>query len=275
MKTILVPVDFSEVSHNASKFAAALAEKAGDTRLLLYNMFESYLPGSDSSPLFEDIEDRRNIRLAALNNIRKELLSITSVPIECKADDGTSLSHNIKKIIVNEMADLVVMGITGSTRLEQILVGSNTLNLIRSAQCPILVIPPHAIFGHFKKVVMAVDLESEIDTLPKKRIEAMLKLFPAELHIVYVNPYAEAGLDAEQEFERKELETWLAPYRPQFHSLVQKNFVKALNKFVIDNDIDLLLTVPHKISYVADLFTHTHSERLGYHSKVPFIAVHE
>lgn len=275
MKNILVPVDFSEVSHNAASFAASLGDHAGDARLILYNMFESYVSGSDGSPISDDTADRRAIRLMALNNIKLELQRTAAVSFTTEAEEGVNLSEKIGGQVKKEAVDLVVMGVTGSSRIQQIIVGSNALRVSKHAECPVLVIPPKARFTGFKKILMAVDLDSSTDHLPKEKIESVLSLFPGvELHIAYLNKQSKGELCADQEKERVALEKWLAPYSPVFHSIHLHGFVTTINEFVEQNNIDLLMTVPRKISYMADLFKHTHTEQLGYRCLVPFIAVH-
>ncbi len=275
MKNILVPVDFSEVSHNAASFAASLGDHAGDARLILYNMFESYVSGSDGSPIADDTADRRAIRLMALNNIKLDLQRTAAVSFSTEAEEGVNLSEKINAQVQKESVDLVVMGVTGSSRIQQIIVGSNALRVSKHAACPVLVIPPKARFSGFKKILLAVDLDSPTDNLPKKQIESVLGLFPdVELHIAYLNKQAKGELCASQEQERLALEKWLADYKPIFHSIHLHGFVDSINDFVEKNNMDLLMTVPQKISYMADLFKHTHTEQLGYRCLVPFIAVH-
>ncbi len=275
MKTILVPVDFSEVSKNAALFAYKLASQVNESRIILFNLFDPYLSGSDGSLLQDDTEDRRTIRLMALNNIRRDFATIDGLVIDCVAEEGKSLVHAINHIVTNEMVDLVVMGITGATRIEQMLFGSNTLNVTRHAICPVLVIPPHTAFRNIRKMVLAVDLNDAVESLPKKRVEFMVETFHAELHFIYVEKRNGTPLNSEQEMEKQKLEAWLKPYSPVFHTMGDRNFVKAINEFVSRNEIDLLLTVPRSISYVTDLLHNSHTDRLGYRSQVPFVTIHQ
>ena len=275
MKNILVPVDFSEVSHNAASFAASLGDHAGDARLILYNMFDSYVSGSDGSPVADEAADRRAIRLMALNNIKIDLQRTASVSFYSEAEEGMNLVEKINAQVAKEAVDLIVMGVTGSTRIQQIIVGSNALRVTKNADCPVLVIPPKARFSGFKKILLAVDLGSPTENLPKTKIESVLQLFPeVELHIAYLNHDAKGTLDGSMEKEKLALEQWLASYKPVFHSIHLHGFVSTINEFVEKNSIDLLMTVPQKISFMADLFKHTHTEQLGYRCMVPFIAVH-
>lgn len=274
MRNILVPTDFSDTSRNAAKFAVQLGASLGEARIILYNMFERFEAGSDSSPLNDEIEDRRAIRLVALNNICKEVDKPAGIQIECRAEDGNNLVDGIQHMVASEMIDLLVMGITGATRIEQILVGSNTLRMLRNAICPMLVIPPEASFQPVQAMAFASDLTKDTDSLPWPRILSILDMFHPRLHVVHVQNGKE-GITPEQAKEKEKLMSRLGKYQPEFHMVEQNDFIHAINQFAIDNEVEMLLTVPGKISYLSDLFRNTHSEKLGYYSYIPFVAIHE
>jgi nucleotide-binding universal stress UspA family protein len=49
----------------------------------------------------------------------------------------------------------------------------------------------------------------------------------------------------------------------------------AVNQFVEDKEIDLIITVPKKHSFLSNIFRSSYTKKLAYHSHVPIIAVHE
>ena len=276
MKTILVPVDFSEVSRNAAYFAGNLCNEIGPVRLILFNMFDNYMSGSDGSLMQDDQEDRKEIRLMSLYNVCREFEVNDTVTLECKAEAGGSLVHTLNKVVADEEVDMIIMGITGASRLEQIFIGSNTLRLLKHATIPILVIPPEVKFTGCSNLLLAADLDGDSSHLPKSKIEALLHLFPmANLHIVYVNTHNNTTLNEHQQSEKVKLENWLELRTPEFHIIAQTNFIQAINSFVTSNKIDILLTVPKTNAFLNGIFKHTHTGILGYNSVAPFIAVHE
>jgi nucleotide-binding universal stress UspA family protein len=276
MKTILVPTDFSAASKIAARFAARVGKEIGNTRIILYNMFSGSVGGSDGSPVADGATCSRAIRMMALNNMSIEIqCSDYTVNIDYLAEEGHSLTECINRMVVNEKVDLVVMGASGATRLEQILVGSNTMRMVRHAICPVLVIPPHAVFNNFKRVVLTLEHGTSFDKVPVKSVEATLTMFPGELHIVYIEPHHTAPLTAEQLTEKAAIEKWLTDYHPIYHYLPQAGFLKTINQFADAEKVDLLLTVPHKVSYLNDLFHYTNIEQLGNRSHAPFVAIPE
>jgi hypothetical protein len=47
----------------------------------------------------------------------------------------------------------------------------------------------------------------------------------------------------------------------------------AINQFVADNNIDLILTFPRKHSFLSNVFKTTNTTKLAYHSHVPIAAI--
>jgi len=48
MKTFLVPTDFSDTSKNAARYAANIAKQYQDVHIILYNVSDKIVVGSDS-----------------------------------------------------------------------------------------------------------------------------------------------------------------------------------------------------------------------------------
>src|SRR5690606_28136348 len=112
-----------------------------------------------------------------LANLEIELHEFSSVKIEYVAEEGSSLVENIDRYVRYHDIDLVVMGITGATRLEQILIGSNALNMARQAVCPVIIVPPKAKFKKIENVLFASDFKDVKTTTPLAPIKKILDIF--------------------------------------------------------------------------------------------------
>ena len=137
MKTIIVPTDFSDTSKNAARFAAQVAAQVQDAHIILYNVFDKIESGSDGSVLTDEPEARKKIMELALESVKNEMLSLADVKISFIAEEESrSFIDSLERIARHQMADLIIMGITGSTKLEQIFMGSNTLKIGRQKCLP-------------------------------------------------------------------------------------------------------------------------------------------
>jgi nucleotide-binding universal stress UspA family protein len=274
MKSFIVPIDFSDTSVNAARYAAQLAAEAGDVSLILYNTHEKILSGSDGTPLFNDSDARQQIAVVALESVKTELLGLADIPITCVAEGGDfvdSLETYVKSLRV----EMIVMGITGSTPLEQILIGSNTLKVIQRNICPVLIIPPGARFTGIRNVVFASDFKDVEKTTPIVPIKQFLHLTRPTLHVANVDHEHYVELTEEYKKEKNKLEEMLAPYRPEFYFIRLYDFIDTISQFTFDNNIDVIITVPRKHSFLKGLFKQSNTRKLAYHSHVPILAVHE
>jgi nucleotide-binding universal stress UspA family protein len=275
MKKLLVPTDFSDTSKNAARFAVQMAADIQNAKIILIHVSDKITGGSDGSPLTEDDDDRRIILTQALSQLRDELLAVAQAPIEFVTEKGSSLVETLSRYVRHQAIDMVIMGITGATRLEQILMGSNTLEMAKESVCPVLIIPPDAKYRKIKNVVLASDFKEVDTTIPIAPLKATLDLFKPALHIVNVDSEHYVELTDEFKAERAKLETMLKNYSPEFYFIRQYDFFDAISQFVEDKHIDVIVIVPKDRSFVSGLFKTSHTKKLAYHSHIPIVAIHE
>jgi nucleotide-binding universal stress UspA family protein len=275
MKKLLVPTDFSDTSKNAALFAAQIAADIQDAKIILIHVSDKITGGSDGSPLTEDDDDRRIILTQALSQLSDELLAVAKVPVEFVMEKGTSLVETLTRYVRYQAIDMVIMGITGATRLEQIFMGSNTLEMAKESTCPVLIVPPDAKYRKIKNVVLASDFKEVDTTIPVAPLKATLDLFKPALHIVNVDSEHYVELTDEYKAERKKLETMLKDYSPEFYFIRQYDFFDAISQFADDKNIDVIVIVPRDRSFLSGLFKTSHTKKLAYHSHIPIVAIHE
>jgi nucleotide-binding universal stress UspA family protein len=151
MKTILAPVDFSEVSTNAVSFAAELSQRSS-ARLVIVNIL---LKGEDE-----------NVTKDKLKSMESDLKKPFGSELKCESFIvHGNLITALKKVMAIQQPDLIVMGTKGASGLKKLLIGSNTVNVISKTKVPVLVIPEVARFKNFFKkgknrIVLATDLDS-------------------------------------------------------------------------------------------------------------------
>lgn len=276
MTNFIVPIDFSETSKNAARFAAHLTTLVNDAHLILFNVFDSLETGSDSSPLSSDAEEdagRKIIMELALESVKTELSAITGVRITCVAEENKHFLDTLEKYVRNNDIQLIIMGITGATRLGQIFMGSNTLNIVKRGIVPVIIVPPDARSESAKNVMLLTDFQDIENTIPIKSVKAVLDLFKPSLHVVNVDHEHYVELTEEYKAERVKLENMLAGYNPEFSFIRMFDFVEAANQFVVDRNIDLIMTFPRKHSFLSNVFKTTNTVKLAYHSHVPIVAI--
>lgn len=138
IKNILVPIDFSDYSKNALKYAVEFAKKFSAKLFLIYvvepiiypadfSMGQVAIPSTDI-----DIQNRAEEELKKLadeiqTDIQVEIIIKTGKPF----------------VEINETArekdiDLIIIATHGHTGVEHLLFGSTAEKVVRKAPCPVL-----------------------------------------------------------------------------------------------------------------------------------------
>ena len=142
VKTILTPVDFSEVSDAVVAEAAALA-RAMAGRVVLFTAIQPPVITNEYAPLMENLteitaagEKAASKRLAKM----QEQLEGESVSVEVVQMNGAPvplITEQAKKL----GADFIVMGSHGHTAFYDLLVGSTTHGVLRRTTYPVVIVP--------------------------------------------------------------------------------------------------------------------------------------
>ena len=139
MKSIIVPVDFSDQSEKALKVAASLA-KQHKAELLVLHMLELSPAIMGESGYISQEQVVHLIKLGEqrftdfLDKPYLKDIKITPVIKHYK------VFSEVNEIAEKHNADLIVMGSHGADGLQEIFIGSNTERVVRTSDVPVLVI---------------------------------------------------------------------------------------------------------------------------------------
>ncbi|MFT3911546.1 MAG: universal stress protein [Ferruginibacter sp.] len=261
MTTVIVPVDFSETSLNAARYACGLLTGHYGVSLTLYH---SYAKAADES----EFTDR-------LQLLQKELSKLFPVKIETLATHDADFIEGLEKTARHLKANLVIMGITGKTGLAQAFFGSNTLKMAQTKACPVLIVPESASFNQMSNVMLASDFKDTYNTTPSGPIKEFLSIHKPQLHVVNVDKDHYISLTEHYENEKQDMRKLLSDYDPQFYFMRIYDVDEALEMFANDRDIDLIIAIQKHHSFMQNIFHRSKTKRLSHHSKMPILVIHE
>jgi len=261
MHRIIIPVDFSETSLNAARYAAKMLAWNESATVVLYHNYES--------------DDDLDISLFYLESLKKEFNKAGVRQVECEHEMGGDLIENISRLAHTMRATLVMMGITGKSAIRQVMFGSNTLKLIDKNLYPVMIIPPDAVYKGATKVAFATDYKEVELSTPSQLIGSVLKLLAPKLHIVHVSKEVIQSLPPAMQREKEKIDQMFIDFKKEFFFITNEDFYEAMDRFVKENDIDILVTVPKHPSNSSSLFRTSHTKKLAYHSHIPILAAHQ
>lgn len=275
MKTIIVPVDFSEYSEYALKIAASLSKKT-EVNVLALHMLDIQTDMINERPSY--FQERTVFLLELAKKRFREFLEkdyLAGVKVTPVIKHFKVFSE-VNQIAKQENADLIIMGSHGATGMKELFIGSNTEKVIRSSEVPVLVIKSDFSSFNFDDVVYATDFSKE-SIEAYIRMKSIVEEFNGKMHILYVNtPYESFKTTFEMEnlaanfFEISE---------GNIERLKEVNFVsdktveKGILNFADSVGADLIAVSTHARKGLAHFFKGSLSEDIANHSTLPILTV--
>ena len=276
MKNILLPTDFSENSWNAIKYALHLFkdEKCNFQVLNTYTpavYHEEYLLSNPSR--FSPINFVKEVSEKGLNDIVKRIGKEFNNPnhLFTKISSFNTLLMEIKELQEDATLDLIVMGTKGASGLKEILVGSNTVHVIKSAKCPVLAIPENFPFYPPVEMLFPTDYEVNFGENHLKPIIDIASLYQSQVNIMNVS-YG-YNLSYRQEENKELLVDYLKNTNHYFHSLSNQTVPEAISNFMRRTNINLLVMIKNKHSFFEKLFFKSKIDQIGFHLDIPFLVI--
>jgi nucleotide-binding universal stress UspA family protein len=139
LKKILCPVDHSECSYLALKYAISLALK-DEAKLYLMHVIDTRLYDTEIykfSPYKLDEIDMNKIREDLIKSLPEGTMDVLEV--ETIVIKGVPF-HEIINAATEIGADIIVIGTHGRTGLSHVVMGSVAEKVVRKASCPVLTV---------------------------------------------------------------------------------------------------------------------------------------
>ena len=261
MTTVIVPVDFSETSLNAAQYAGGFLKGHYGATLILYN---SYGKGEDEAAITQQ-----------LNDLKQDLYATYHVNVDVLVHEESDFVVGLERAARHRRAELVIMGITGKSAIKQVLFGSNTLKMAETKACPVLIVPEKAHFSGMQNVLLTSDFKDTLNTTPSVPIKEVLSVFNPQLFIINVDRDHYISLSEKYEKERGDLQKMFAEFNPQFYFMRLFEISDALDLFVKDWNIDLIISVKKNYAFLERIFKTSHTKKMSFHSNIPILVMHE
>ncbi len=276
MKTILVPTDYSEVAYNAERYAIELA-KTFDSKFILFHAYHRPILLSSLALLFADQElEKFNFeRLKAEEYIIKheccDKVGTESLAYKGRAVDG------ILQVIKERPVDYIIMGITGSGLLSEVLIGSTTLAVIKKTKIPVFVIPKEAKYKTIKKIVFIHNYEEVTPQNVTDEIKMFCDQFGAEL-IIYGKPKLQDIENFKKVRSRVEVEFSNIPTSVVNNVIglsQEEDITQEINSFVDLNKADMIAMMPNTSKSYQSIFNRDNVVKMAFHTRIPLLILHD
>ncbi|WP_222983482.1 universal stress protein [Flagellimonas meishanensis] len=276
MKRILLPTDFSPNALHAIHYAMKLMR---DSTCVFYLM-HAYTPdlyrvdyALGSPGILGLPDDYQQKAEKALEKLREQILANFHEPRHSFVSHAAlnTLKAETKRMVKNENIDLVIMGTQGVTGAKDILFGSNTVQLFRESDVPVLAVPETYTFDKLDQILFPTDYDIDFDGPTLDVLLELTDLWGANLNIIHVTP--PNGLTQKQKKNQQALEKRLRKFNYELHDLPDQPLVDAINAYGQTWSIDLLAMVENQHSFFEGLVREPVLKTLGLYTAVPFLVM--
>ncbi|MCX2740342.1 universal stress protein [Pontibacter anaerobius] len=282
MKTILVPIDYSDNSQNALAYALDIARITGAEIILFHAFYPIMTPpasinATDVILALEEgkarsLEDFGLAIRAEVGVAQGQAETYNSIPMKSVARMGDSYEM-IVEAIHKYNTDLVVMGMQGGGPINQTLLGSTTISVMQESPVPILSVPENIPFRHFSKVVFATNLSKIPTNADLHLLRDFLKAFDAKLKILhlYRNNLQVASFDPGAALEL--LAEKLKGIEMECSFDIQDEVAEGIQRFIRQQQADLLVLIPQRHNFMSRLLDRSVTGKITAHPQVPLLAL--
>ncbi len=282
LQTVAVAVDISAGSDSALCFAWHIAQKAGATLEVVYAM-DSIFDGHTPAGFLSGYQHTMQLELDAF--IRDSLagIGVTYEPIVPGAPPAQKAAVCTSKVIYgfpeaaleehSKQVDLLVLGTTGRGALGKKIFGSVSTEVSRHAHCPVLLIPPEAVFRGLQNMIYASNFDS-LSTLRIQQAVSFAGHFDAQVHFVHVGPGGEKGaIIVREAFEAIYRES--QPERPfLFAKMVSDDVTGSLYEYAFYHRVELMVFVTHQRSFWENMLHHSITSEVAASTDLPMLIIH-
>jgi len=288
VQRILVPIDFSDYSVNACRYAIGLAEKLNAEIKLMhvyYNPVVNSMPLTDTYYYQVNMDEIiREIELRAKTNM-EEFYKDLKEKIEKDNIQGVKLDYALVRGIASEeiiakseeyKPDVILIGTRGQGEKENDLIGSVTAKIIEDTKVPVLVIPEDSLYEGIAtiNILYTTDFD-ESDYKALKKLMYIMSPFEFRLHCIHIggkntNEWDKAKMNSLKEklFEQ------YPDYEIECGLLEQEDFLKGLQEIIREKRIDIISLVTHKRNLISKLLNPSIARKVLFHTNIPFLVFH-
>ncbi len=288
VQRILVPIDFSDYSVNACRYAIGLAEKLNAEIKLMhvyYNPVVNSMPLTDTYYYQVNMDEIiREIELRAKSNM-EEFYADLKEKIEKDNIQGVKLDYALVRGIASEeiiakseeyKPDIIIIGTRGQGEKENDLIGSVTAKIIEDTKVPVLVIPEDSYYSGIATInIMYTTDFDESDYKALKKLMYVMSPFDIRLYCVHIGIQDTLVWDkAKMNALKEKLFSHYPDYEIECNLIEEEDFLKGIQKFIREKNIDIISLVTHKRNLISKLLNPSVARKVLFHTNIPFLVFH-
>ncbi|MEO6818883.1 MAG: universal stress protein [Ginsengibacter sp.] len=269
MKKILVPVDFSDASNNASYYAASLANIYRCEMILIHAYINP--AGIDEMPsgfVFQPGKELWDIKKDIMHEYVEALRKKYTIRIRGVVREGTA-TPAILDFAKDENADLIVMGMKGKGESNS-LFGSNTTSVMGKSSVPVLILPENVQFRNIEVITLATNFEAETNYSDYSLLRNIAQKNEAFIQILNVRKM-DSELSGSEITGKINTASAFEDLNCGFYTIKDDEVDDGIEDFLEDHPSDLLVMIGRKRNLFQRIFGISHTKKMSYETEIPLL----
>ncbi len=277
-KKIFVPLDFSDCSLDALRFAAAVAHKI-NASLEVLHVVETYKYNSRIQKVLDYTEVLEKEVSERIDDFRTDNSILWGLKTNIHIANG-KIYRKILEYADDLNPDIIVMGTQGASginEMEKYFLGSNAYRVVYNANCPVITLRSAPKEIKFEKIILALD----VDKATREKVDSIIqwgKALGAELCLTTVTESLDEMRSKADEINDKLNE--LAEIIKEEGILCGSKLIRngEVTKSIINHaeevGADMIAIMTTKENILTELFLGSTARRIIQHSTVPVLSTH-
>ncbi|RTE52412.1 universal stress protein [Arenibacter aquaticus] len=276
MRTVLIPTDFSASAVHAIDYALELY-KCERTNFYFLHAYADEVYGpfktNGETSLEEQKQKVKKHSDQSLYDLIAKLKKREHNPRHSfEAHSAFDILVDAVNDFVNKInIDLIIMGTKGETEDKKITFGSHTVQVFKYVQCPVLAIPKAYKYRQPKKILFPSDYMLPYKRRELKLLNTLAAEFKSEVYSLYLSDFEE--LSHRQIDNQRFLKEALTSAFLYFERSPTKNKAEAIMDYIKNNNIDMLVMVNSRHSFLEDMLYRSTVDEIGLRLKIPFLVM--
>jgi len=277
MKTLLLPLDFTEASINAVNFAAEWSMKYNYERIILLrsfytSMYESVIMGGEFANVDEAyLNKSRADEKVQLNYLCKELEEKTRANIKIQtAITELPLLRGIIHLVKTEQPVMILLGIDNANYSNESLISGNVISIAKISPVRVLIVPKNYKYTPVQKALVPCNFDAIHDLSKLNRLRHTTQWEHVELMVLNVDPkkrYENPDLKFME--KEKALHSYLKDFHHQIYYVDDANVIDGILYFEKINEVQLIIALPGEYSFLYSLTHRNISEAIYRNARLP------
>jgi len=286
--TILVPVDFSEYSIKAARFAFNMAKSIDGSIVFLHTYYSPFytggMPVSDAFAFDENSSDTIKKQTKKMHddmelltsNLEEEINKglLPNIEFVCKFREGVP-EEQILLYSKKHKPYILIMGTQGKGSKDHDFMGSVTSDIIERSRVPVFAFPVKTPFENFDQIqnIGFITYFDQRDLVAFDSMVQLLKGFRYKVYFIHLssdaNNWDEVRISGIKEYFKKQY-----PDLDSSYCVIKgDNLIDGLNDFIIERQIDAITVTAQKRNIFSRLFNPSLAHKMLFHTDTPLFVL--